>query len=175
MKKNMCKLLETQSYLRCCQTLYGFEQFFSKKNNKKSFLKKVHPGIQIDNSDLIKFYTPFFPNTLILTVLRQKITFPINFSLILGNKFNFLSNFPQFQMLQGKVKLAKVDCDQFPGVCQTAYVRAYPTVKLYLGSHKAGVRQDANGILIQSQHPETIVRQVEQTIRQHKSRFDDEL
>ncbi|RCN39571.1 thioredoxin [Ancylostoma caninum] len=38
--------------------------------------------------------------------------------------------------LDGKVKLAKVDCDQWPGVCQGAQVQAYPTVRFYRGRQR---------------------------------------
>lgn len=78
-------------------------------------------------------------------------------------------------MLEGKVRLAKIDCDQYPGACQTAQVRAYPSVRLYVGASHQGQRQEATGIPIQSQHPETIVNFIKQTLRQHKKRFEDEL
>lgn len=38
-----------------------------------------------------------------------------------------------FQMMEGKVKLGKVNCDNNYHICQSAGVRAYPTVKFYGG------------------------------------------
>ncbi|CAI5438897.1 unnamed protein product [Caenorhabditis angaria] len=52
--------------------------------------------------------------------------------------------------LEGKVNFAKVDCDQWPGVCQSAQIRAYPTIRLYKG--KSGwSRQDVYGTQIHTQ------------------------
>ncbi|EYC00998.1 hypothetical protein Y032_0111g238 [Ancylostoma ceylanicum] len=61
--------------------------------------------------------------------------------------------------LDGKVKLAKVDCDQWPGVCQGAQVQAYPTVRFYRG-RQHGRRQDIWGMQLQTQHKDTIVQAV---------------
>uniref|UniRef100_A0A914C2D7 DnaJ homolog subfamily C member 10 n=1 Tax=Acrobeloides nanus TaxID=290746 RepID=A0A914C2D7_9BILA len=93
-----------------------------------------------------------------------------------GHCVQFAPSFEQVaKMLEGKVRLAKIDCDQYPGACQTAQVRAYPSVRLYVGASHQGQRQEATGIPIQSQHPETIVNFIKQTLRQHKKRFEDEL
>ncbi|XP_043931188.1 dnaJ homolog subfamily C member 10 isoform X2 [Protopterus annectens] len=49
---------------------------------------------------------------------------------------------PEFELLartvKGKVKAGKVDCQSYPYTCQTAGIRAYPTVKFYpfLGGKK---------------------------------------
>ena len=37
-------------------------------------------------------------------------------------------------MLDGKVNLGKVNCDNHQQICQRASIRAYPTVKYYKGS-----------------------------------------
>lgn len=66
-------------------------------------------------------------------------------------------------MLDGRVTLGKVNCDQWPGVCQSAVIRGYPTVRLFVGS-KDGSRQDINGIVIQSHNAEVIVKLVEEQI-----------
>lgn len=36
-----------------------------------------------------------------------------------------------FQMIKGKVKAGKVDCQAYPQTCQKAGIKAYPSVKLY--------------------------------------------
>ncbi|KHJ95831.1 thioredoxin [Oesophagostomum dentatum] len=59
--------------------------------------------------------------------------------------------------IDGKVKLAKVDCDQWPGVCQGAQVQAYPTVRFYRGQQN-GRRQDVWGIQIQTQDKDRIIQ-----------------
>ncbi|KHJ79803.1 thioredoxin [Oesophagostomum dentatum] len=61
--------------------------------------------------------------------------------------------------LDGKVKLAKVDCDQWPGVCQGAQVQAYPTVRFYKGQQN-GRRQDVWGMQIQTQDKDRIIQVV---------------
>ncbi|ETN75942.1 protein disulfide-isomerase domain protein [Necator americanus] len=67
--------------------------------------------------------------------------------------------------LDGKVKLAKVDCDQWPGVCQGAQVQAYPTVRFYRG-RQGGKRQNIWGMQLQTQHKDTIVQTVLNQIRE---------
>lgn len=42
----------------------------------------------------------------------------------------FLINI-SFQAVKGKVKAGKVDCQAYGQTCQTADIRAYPTVKFY--------------------------------------------
>lgn len=37
-----------------------------------------------------------------------------------------------FQLIKGKVKAGKVDCQAYGHTCQKANIKAYPTVKLYL-------------------------------------------
>lgn len=39
--------------------------------------------------------------------------------------------FLSFQMIKGKVKAGKVDCQAYGQTCQKAGIRAYPTVKFY--------------------------------------------
>ncbi|CAL2027837.1 unnamed protein product [Caenorhabditis brenneri] len=66
--------------------------------------------------------------------------------------------------LAGKVNFAKVDCDQWPGVCQGAQVRAYPTIRLYTG--KSGwSRQDVMGIGIGTQHKEQFIQIVREQLK----------
>ncbi|KAK0422224.1 hypothetical protein QR680_007443 [Steinernema hermaphroditum] len=70
------------------------------------------------------------------------------------------------QIFEGRVKLAKIDCDRHPGVCQTAFVRAYPSIRLYLGGPGGGERQDAQGIAVQSQQRDTVISIVERFLAQ---------
>ncbi|CAJ0963827.1 unnamed protein product, partial [Mesorhabditis belari] len=65
--------------------------------------------------------------------------------------------------LEGRVQLAKVDCDQWPGVCQGAGIRAYPSLRLYRGAQN-GRRQDLWGIDIQSQVKDHIIQVVQNYI-----------
>ncbi|KAK2560566.1 DnaJ-like protein subfamily C member 10 [Acropora cervicornis] len=45
------------------------------------------------------------------------------------------------KLLDGRIKAGKVDCEQDYHLCSEAGVRAYPTVKIYLGSPKKGMTQ----------------------------------
>uniref|UniRef100_A0AC34RN72 DnaJ homolog subfamily C member 10 n=1 Tax=Panagrolaimus sp. JU765 TaxID=591449 RepID=A0AC34RN72_9BILA len=76
------------------------------------------------------------------------------------------------KMLEGKVRLVKIDCDAAPGVCQAAGIRAYPSVRFYPGSFR-GERQEPAGIHVQSQNPQSIVEFVENVLQQHRAK--DEL
>uniref|UniRef100_A0A158R4Y1 DnaJ homolog subfamily C member 10 n=1 Tax=Syphacia muris TaxID=451379 RepID=A0A158R4Y1_9BILA len=78
------------------------------------------------------------------------------------------------EMLEGRAMVAKVNCDQWPGVCQSAGIRSYPTVRLYLGS-KDGSPQPVQGYSVQSQHAETIVQIVDNAIGTKRKRVQDEL
>uniref|UniRef100_A0A1I7XRW6 Thioredoxin domain-containing protein n=1 Tax=Heterorhabditis bacteriophora TaxID=37862 RepID=A0A1I7XRW6_HETBA len=60
------------------------------------------------------------------------------------------------KILDGKVKLAKIDCEQWPGICQEAQVRSYPTVRLYKGK-RGEQRQDVWGIQLQSRDKDMLV------------------
>ncbi|PIO77224.1 thioredoxin [Teladorsagia circumcincta] len=62
-------------------------------------------------------------------------------------------------VLDGKVKLGKVDCDQWPGVCRGAQVQSYPTIRFYKGQHD-GRQQGVRGLQLQSQNKDEIVRLV---------------
>lgn len=67
------------------------------------------------------------------------------------------------EMLDGRVSLGKVNCDQWPGICHSAGIRSYPTVRLFTGVID-GKRQSVEGLAVQSQHAETIVRIVNEQI-----------
>ena len=53
-----------------------------------------------------------------------------------------------FQMIKGKVKAGKVDCQAYPQTCQKAGIKAYPSVKLYR-YERAKVRADCNFACLQ--------------------------
>ncbi|VDM24465.1 unnamed protein product [Toxocara canis] len=92
-----------------------------------------------------------------------------------GHCIQFAPVFEQVaEVLDGRVKLAKVDCDQWPGVCQSANIRAYPTVRLYTGVRE-GIRQSAAGIAVNSQNVNTIVQIVGAKLEEAKKRVKTEL
>ncbi|CAJ0577647.1 unnamed protein product, partial [Mesorhabditis spiculigera] len=77
-----------------------------------------------------------------------------------GPCMRFVPVFDQIaKALEGRVQLVKVDCDQWPGVCQGAGIQAYPSIRLYRGA-KNGRRQDGWGISIQSQMKNDIIQVV---------------
>ncbi|PRD24908.1 UNVERIFIED_CONTAM: hypothetical protein NCL1_42444 [Trichonephila clavipes] len=49
--------------------------------------------------------------------------------------------------MEDRVKAGKINCDEFPKLCQLASVHAYPTVMFYEGK-KDGHSQDSLGIEI---------------------------
>jgi len=73
------------------------------------------------------------------------------------------------EVLDGRVHLAKVNCDEWPGVCHSAGVNAYPTLRLYNGSGRS-----VQGQHIQSQGWEIIVQIVEAELDKSKRLVRDE-
>lgn len=79
------------------------------------------------------------------------------------------------KLLEGHVKTGKVDCEQEYHLCSEADVRAYPTVKLYLGSPGSGMNQPVNGHMnIDSQNPNEIRDIVLQAVEEYKVDLEDE-
>uniref|UniRef100_A0A9J2PHY4 DnaJ homolog subfamily C member 10 n=1 Tax=Ascaris lumbricoides TaxID=6252 RepID=A0A9J2PHY4_ASCLU len=78
------------------------------------------------------------------------------------------------EVLDGRVKLAKVDCDQWPAICQSAGIHAYPTVRLYKGG-KDGVRQSISGMTVNSQQVDIILQVVEKELNEPKKLLKTEL
>ena len=76
------------------------------------------------------------------------------------------------KMLEGKARLAKVDCDRYPAICQAAQVRAYPTIKFFPGTFR-GERQNPTGMHVQTQNPDAIIEIVERETKKHREK--DEL
>ena len=58
------------------------------------------------------------------------------------------------------MNLAKIDCEQWSGVCRAAGIRGYPAIRLYTGVVD-GQSQSADGIEINSQHAPSILEMVD--------------
>ena len=65
--------------------------------------------------------------------------------------------------------LAKVNCDEWPGVCHSVGLNAYPTLRFYNGNER-----NVNGLHIQSQSWETIVQTVEAELVRSRRLVKDE-
>ncbi|XP_063285867.1 dnaJ homolog subfamily C member 10 [Pelobates fuscus] len=86
---------------------------------------------------------------------------------------------PDFEVLaravKGKVKAGKVDCQAHGYLCQSAAIRAYPTVKFY--PHQGSKKKNAHGEHIDTRDPQEIARiltaRIETIKRQSKKK--DEL
>ncbi|KAL3074744.1 hypothetical protein niasHS_014189 [Heterodera schachtii] len=66
-----------------------------------------------------------------------------------GHCVQFAPTFDKLaKLLEGKVRLGKVDCDRFGHICQMAGIQAFPSVMLYPGVDRPGDRQNANGIFV---------------------------
>ncbi|XP_015214526.2 dnaJ homolog subfamily C member 10 [Lepisosteus oculatus] len=82
---------------------------------------------------------------------------------------------PEFEILartvKGKVKAGKVDCQAYGQTCQSAGIRAYPTVKFYpfLGKKK----RNAEGEYINSRDAGAIADLVSQRLQQISSQLQD--
>lgn len=76
-------------------------------------------------------------------------------------------------MLEGKVRFAKVNCDNYQQLCKQADVRAYPTVKLYwMKQHRQSL---SNGIRLEGSNAETIRDEVLTLIKKKRNQDHDEL
>ncbi|KAK6053787.1 thioredoxin [Cooperia oncophora] len=81
-----------------------------------------------------------------------------------GHCVQFAPVFEQIaKALEGKVKLGKVDCDQWPGVCRGAQVQAYPTIRFYKGQHD-GRQQNVRGLQLQVHSKDEIIRLVQEQL-----------
>nr|CDJ88120.1 Heat shock protein DnaJ and Thioredoxin domain containing protein [Haemonchus contortus] len=65
--------------------------------------------------------------------------------------------------LEGKVKLGKVDCDVWPGVCRGAQIQAYPSIRFYKGQHD-GRQQGVWGLQLQTRNKDEIVRLISEQV-----------
>ena len=83
-----------------------------------------------------------------------------------GFEFEFAA-----RIMEGRVKFAKVDCDNFPRTCQVASIQAYPSVRYY-GGRTGSSAQAPSGLYFQSvnRQAEDIVSWLEeQSSRQQQS------
>uniref|UniRef100_A0A183EEM0 Thioredoxin domain-containing protein n=1 Tax=Gongylonema pulchrum TaxID=637853 RepID=A0A183EEM0_9BILA len=78
------------------------------------------------------------------------------------------------EMLEGRVKLAKINCDSWPNICHAVGVKAYPTLRFY-GGARGGHIQKTGGIPIQSQNADTVVQLVENELNKAKKLLKTEL
>ncbi|CAG9540325.1 unnamed protein product [Cercopithifilaria johnstoni] len=76
------------------------------------------------------------------------------------------------EVLEDRVKLAKIDCGLWPNICRSVGVAVYPTVRFYSGS-RGGHIQITSGVPIESQDGDSIVHEVEKELtkidRLHKT------
>ncbi|GMS99610.1 hypothetical protein PENTCL1PPCAC_21785, partial [Pristionchus entomophagus] len=89
-----------------------------------------------------------------------------------GHCVQFAPYFEQIaKALEGRVKLAKINCDAWPQVCSGAQIRAFPTIRFFIGSN--GGPQNHFGLAIQSHHRDQIISIIEQQLGSRQIR--DEL
>lgn len=73
--------------------------------------------------------------------------------------------------LKGKVKVGKVNCEKYSGMCNRAAITGYPTVRFYRGQEK-GDMQDYFSEDIKDREQEKIVRVVEHLLRRSQGDQD---
>uniref|UniRef100_A0A0R3RQK7 DnaJ homolog subfamily C member 10 n=1 Tax=Elaeophora elaphi TaxID=1147741 RepID=A0A0R3RQK7_9BILA len=78
------------------------------------------------------------------------------------------------EVLEGRVKLAKVDCGLSPNVCRSVGVVVYPTIRYYSGS-RGGHIQMIRGVPIELQDAHSIVHQVEKELTKIDRLYKTEL
>ncbi|XP_065834380.1 dnaJ homolog subfamily C member 10-like [Oscarella lobularis] len=92
-----------------------------------------------------------------------------------GHCVQFAPNFERVsELMEGKVKCGKVNCDEQRHLCNQAQVRAYPSLYFYEGAN--GRRQNLVGVSIGTQSVNGIINTVQQHLsRKKKSASRDEL
>ncbi|XP_069841290.1 dnaJ homolog subfamily C member 10 [Dendropsophus ebraccatus] len=147
----------------------------------------VYNGWQRDSYSLRSWALSFLPKTAIdLT--------PESFSeKVLKSKDHWILDFyapwcgpcrsfaPEFEnvarILKGKVKAGKIDCQAHGHICQSAGIRAYPTVKLY--PYTGSKKKNVDGEIVDSREAKEIVKMVTGRIgyieKQYKKSQKDEL
>ncbi|GMR52370.1 hypothetical protein PMAYCL1PPCAC_22565 [Pristionchus mayeri] len=89
-----------------------------------------------------------------------------------GHCIQFAPYFEQIaKTMEGRVKLAKINCDMWPGVCSGAQIRAFPTIRFFIGGN--GGKQDHFGLAIQTHHRDQIIEILEHQLQSRQIR--DEL
>ncbi|XP_068227314.1 dnaJ homolog subfamily C member 10-like [Palaemon carinicauda] len=108
--------------------------------------------------------------------LRSKVPWIIDFyTPWCGHCQVFAPNFEDIaRALKGTVKFGKLNCERYIHTCRGAHVRAYPTVRLYIGS-QGGQRQDVDGIGFPSLQKEDIIARVPGYLPSRKISKHDEL
>lgn len=93
-----------------------------------------------------------------------------------GHCIQFAPDFEKAaKLLDGRVKAGKVDCEQEYHLCSEADVRAYPTVKLYLGAPGDGMTQPVNGhVNVETQNPHKIQNIALQSLEDYKADLEEE-
>lgn len=72
--------------------------------------------------------------------------------------------------------MAKVNCISTPFICQQAQIRAYPSIRFYLGREKGNLLQNPAGIqFFADSNPKNTVNAIRELIRTKTKRFSDEL
>lgn len=88
-----------------------------------------------------------------------------------GHCHEFAPHYEQLaKRVEGKIKLAKIDCAQYKSTCRQAGVRQYPTVKLYVGAISDEFSQSVFGDTIDSLDAEHIELIALQSLEEHKER-----
>jgi len=107
------------------------------------------------------------------TVLASKQAYLVDFfANWCGHCHEFAPHYEELaKKLEGKIKLAKIDCAHYRGVCRQAGVRQYPTVKLYVGAVSDDFSQSIQGETINSLETEYIEIVALQTVEEHKERM----
>ncbi|VDN01468.1 unnamed protein product [Thelazia callipaeda] len=67
------------------------------------------------------------------------------------------------EILEGRVKLAKIDCGQWHSICQDVRIAEYPSLRFYGGSQNT-LRQEIGGVIIEVQNADLIVHQIEREL-----------
>jgi len=82
---------------------------------------------------------------------------------------------PQYEQvaltLKGKVKVGKVNCDKYSGMCNRAAITGYPTIRFYRGQEK-GDMQDYFSEDIRDREQEKIVSVVQQLVKRSEGDLD---
>jgi protein disulfide-isomerase-like protein len=89
-----------------------------------------------------------------------------------GHCTRFAPEYEQVALaLKGKVKVGKVNCDKYGGMCNRAAITGYPTVRFYRGQDK-GDMQDYFSQDIKDREQDKIVMVVEQLVKRSQGMDD---
>jgi len=89
-----------------------------------------------------------------------------------GHCTRFAPEYEQVALaMKGKVKVGKVNCDKYKGMCNKAAITGYPTIRFYRGQEKGGM-QDYYSQDIKEREMDKIARVVEQLIKKSQDMED---